>query len=587
MEKTLLRVSEKLRSTSIWHLLAIGLIIRFVLAPFTVSDDVKTWIWVCVVAYEVGANPFYFFYGYGSLWTITLLAIYPLYLVLPSFWQHEAMLFTILKTPMVFCDLAIGFVIYQMIYDSTNSEKKAILGASIWVLNPLAIFFGEVFGMFDSIPVLFTLLSAYALTRRRYCLGAALLAVAAGYKLYPVFLLPVYLAISLRTKGFAEAVKSILSFGAAFVAVFSPLLAVGRVFAASAEAAVRWPTQLSIWWYLYRVQPFARLGLDQSMCWQATLLALMGVSMLLMFRRGWFDSLDAGLVSRCFGVAALVVIVSYTWIACQSALWPLPFVIIALCTTQAFTSTPVHAMWLFPLLFPARANSFQPYRYIAPFFSSVITSGLWPLKTSGKVSVALGLNSVFAFIAMLLCMLKPSKSASERAPGRTSMLPKALALLIAVYLTLYVYSPWVRDDLWNPIWAPVEAPGMWVCLAASAVLLCALAWELVKKGFAKFSKGSLLLTGFLAVTACAVAFQPGLSASLATYLFAALLVASALAALRGYRWGAVYAGFLAIAISNYLAIRQGFSDLAQQVFTLGLLLPLFAVALFVERDLGR
>ena len=568
-------------------MLLIGLVVRLILAPITVSDDVKTWIWVCVVFYEVGANPFYFFYGYGSLWTITLLAIYPLYLILPPPWQNEAAIFSILKMPMIVCDLIIGALVYQMVYEAIGSEKKALYGAALWVLNPLVIFFGEVFGMFESLPVMFTLLSAYALSRSRFCLGAALLAIAAGYKLYPIFLFPVYAAIVFRNRGFREAVKSTLSFGSAFAIVFSPLFAVGRVFAASAEAAVRHATQLSIWRYLYQFAPFASLGIEQSLCWQTTLFVLMALSMLVMLRRGWLDSVGVSSISRCFGIAALVVIVSYTWIACQAALWPLPFVIITLCTTEAFTSTPVHAMWLFPLLFPARANPFQPYRYIAPSFSSVITSSMWPLKTSGKVSVALGLNSVFAFITMLLCMLKPSKSASERAPGRTSMLPKALALLIAVYLTLYVYSPWVRDDLWNPIWALVEAPGMWVCLAASAALLGVLALELIKKGFAKLSRGGFLLTGFLAVTACAVAFQLELSANLAAYLFIALLVASALAALRGYRWGAVYASFLAIALSNYLAIRQGFSDLTQQLFTLGLLLPLFAIALFVERDLEQ
>jgi len=103
----------------------------------------------------------------------------------------------IIKIPFLISDIIVGYLIYKIIYEKTNDEKKATLGFTLWFLCPLTIFVSAVHGMFDSISVMFMLLSVYSLRKGRDILAGISMAVAITLKIFPiiaVFALIMYLA---------------------------------------------------------------------------------------------------------------------------------------------------------------------------------------------------------------------------------------------------------------------------------------------------------------------------------------------------------------------------------------------------------
>jgi predicted membrane-bound dolichyl-phosphate-mannose-protein mannosyltransferase len=59
----------------------------------------------------------------------------------------------------------------------------------IWFLNPLSIWVSSGWGMFDTLPALFTVISLYSLSERRYAVSGVALAIAVFLKYYAIVLL--------------------------------------------------------------------------------------------------------------------------------------------------------------------------------------------------------------------------------------------------------------------------------------------------------------------------------------------------------------------------------------------------------------
>jgi hypothetical protein len=211
--------------------LAIGMSIRLVIAPFTEQRyDMYIWRVNQALAFEYHINPFYmpayinqsaqvFFWSYTPLWLFTILSLYPIY----AFSAHPVynpdpqelwkkgfesipinpgesyksfipsdlpLLTTLIKLPLIIADILIALLLFEIVKKYTD-EKKAYYVLWIWLLNPYVIWISSVWGMFDGIPTLFTILTLYFFIKNQYNKSAFCLAIAILFKIYPIILVPV------------------------------------------------------------------------------------------------------------------------------------------------------------------------------------------------------------------------------------------------------------------------------------------------------------------------------------------------------------------------------------------------------------
>ncbi len=203
---TLERYFERI---DLWLLgaLILGLSIRLVLAPFSgdMTHDVDIWIETGRGLYEA-KNPytFSFFFGTSAEDNIGYMSPWPL-LNLASYWLATMLfprniyaLVALIKLPVILADVAISIVIYRFILRRTGILEDARRGFSLWLFNPLVIYVSSIYGMFDSLPTLFTLLCMCYFVEDRRDLSALCLAIAIGFKTYPIITVPLILMFLLN-----------------------------------------------------------------------------------------------------------------------------------------------------------------------------------------------------------------------------------------------------------------------------------------------------------------------------------------------------------------------------------------------------
>ena len=98
----------------------------------------------------------------------------------------------LLKLPILIFDLLVGFLLYKLM------GKKAL---TLWLFNPLTIVLLYVFSNVDIFPLFFVLLSYLFYKKEKNLLSAILLGVGAGFKMYPLLLLPFFLIGQKNLKG--------------------------------------------------------------------------------------------------------------------------------------------------------------------------------------------------------------------------------------------------------------------------------------------------------------------------------------------------------------------------------------------------
>ncbi len=92
----------------------------------------------------------------------------------------------VIKFPYLFFDLAVAYLLYGY-FDNAKNKYTALL---LWLFNPLTLYSTYAMGVFDIIPVFFTVLSAYYLKKKKISLSSLSLGLGIAFKMYPVFLLP-------------------------------------------------------------------------------------------------------------------------------------------------------------------------------------------------------------------------------------------------------------------------------------------------------------------------------------------------------------------------------------------------------------
>jgi len=95
------------------------------------------------------------------------------------------------KIPFLISDIIIALLLYKLVGEYTGKKPLAQTAALLWFVNPLVIWISASWGMWDTLPALFSLAAMYLIIKQRFALSAVSLSLGIAAKLYPaVFLVP-------------------------------------------------------------------------------------------------------------------------------------------------------------------------------------------------------------------------------------------------------------------------------------------------------------------------------------------------------------------------------------------------------------
>ncbi|MCL4430217.1 MAG: glycosyltransferase 87 family protein, partial [Chloroflexi bacterium] len=267
--------------------------------------------------------------GYPPLWAFWCLIAYRAYGVLGN--NMELWRF-IIKLPLILAQFALAFAIGKFAQNRFDKKtaRNIFLIALTWIFF---IYIGAMWGQLNMLSALLTFLAFYAVTSKRNTLGALLLGLAVTLKIYPLIVLPAFLAYILKNQDRKEAGKFTL-YTCALPVVFT--LAVFAVYQWDILYFLRtifyWtpvfettnPTQIqggamNLWSFI------SLLNVDISQVWLLRFIwiPVLGVISLYWFRKPIMKVADLNLAIISF---YLLFMLSYGWVTEQSFLDPLPFI---------------------------------------------------------------------------------------------------------------------------------------------------------------------------------------------------------------------------------------------------------------------
>lgn len=422
MRSRLLRVPIRLR-----NLLLIGIVARGLMSPFLAHPyDVYGWYQDGSIFFSQGASVSQMLVPYG--YSIFLFAI-PAYAALqlissfaPTFVipvsqlnpvllpgpQYPILLvpgilFDILvKTPLIASDTVIAILVYKMVLKSLRNERLAVSAAAIWFLNPLVFWVSSGWGMFDTIPTLFTVLSLYFLEGERPIASGASLAIATALKYYAIVLfLPAGILI-LGKRGS----KAVASFGlSALVGLFVLFIpyaeaATGRIASLVAGISVCdcqgiHSSGLSFWSTVTLFFP-----LNQNQLYLLILVPAMALTLRPLFRQREIEGISNS--SLFYSAPLLTLLAFYKFVGENYLVWAMPFLAI-LAVTHQNVRKPVLALGFVGAL-SSVTSSLLPYYFLpaSPWIGSYLVSALaflMPYQVSPGGTLVSGLTVGKAYLA--------------------------------------------------------------------------------------------------------------------------------------------------------------------------------------------
>jgi hypothetical protein len=98
----------------------------------------------------------------------------------------------VVKVPFLISDVLLALLLYKLVGEATGKTHLGMAAAALWFLNPFVIWISAGWGMWDTLPALFSLATLFFLHKQRWGLAAVSLSLAVALKLYPaLFLVPI------------------------------------------------------------------------------------------------------------------------------------------------------------------------------------------------------------------------------------------------------------------------------------------------------------------------------------------------------------------------------------------------------------
>ena len=318
----------------------------------------------------------------------------------------------LVKLPLITSDLIIALLIHKLVLTHMNDEKLALLASALWFLNPLVIWISSVWGMFDTIPTLFTVLALYFLLEKHFVYSGVSIALAIAMKYYAVVLIVPLMIIAWKD-GKAKAL--VRSFGGVTIAsllFFLPSLvgtgsSVAFLTNGLSTSGLHY-SGLSFW---TAITLFADVR-NQSLFSGVLVLTLLLGSYAWIWKRQSPTNLFSA--SLCFALPILTLLLGYGFVGENYFVWVLPFAgilaskkvrtialywlisIVALVSSTTDSLLPYYMLPIAPWIGGNLINlltAVSAYR-IAP--EGVIRAGI----SAGKILLsALGISSAILIVA--------------------------------------------------------------------------------------------------------------------------------------------------------------------------------------------
>jgi len=353
-------------------ILAAGIIVRLILMPITAHPfDVYAWY---LITEDIAENGPFGLQNFPPLWghyflvsvsyayswltqilpagTVPMNSISPALNFYPTFNIQvvPGLLYNfVVKFPFLISDILVTLLLYKIVAELTGKKALAETAALFWFLNPFLIWISAGWGMWDTLPVLFSLAAFYFLLKNQIGFSGVFLGLGVAAKLYPLlFLVPftVYLLKkSPEDKRWQKSLRFYLAFAGVSLLLFLPYIGMLASFlnsyfmpgapggAGTGFDPVANPVGFGLtYWSVSLLTRVVTLPLTASIVsiLSAASLALVGIflaavywkTIKLPFRRPAFDLAAVMLLS----VVALFL--SYRIICEQFFVWALPFLII-------------------------------------------------------------------------------------------------------------------------------------------------------------------------------------------------------------------------------------------------------------------
>lgn len=201
--------------------LGVGLAVRLLLAPFTISSDLLAVYWRAhLIAFEGRVYDDYLVnMGAHYLHAASLKVLAPLLpppdqLWTDPWWWADTwgrtsqiqravsdspdafQTLLVLKLPYLVADLAAGALLLVML--ARAAPHLRLRAWIFWMLSPIGLYAGYVFGRYEAFPIVLVVAALLACERERPWLGAVLLGLAITTRTYPLLLVPVFGLIAVR-----------------------------------------------------------------------------------------------------------------------------------------------------------------------------------------------------------------------------------------------------------------------------------------------------------------------------------------------------------------------------------------------------
>ncbi len=360
--------------------------------------------------------------GYPPLWPVWCDIVYRIY----AFSKNNLDLwrFTI-KLPLILAHLALAFAVGE--YSANRFDHKIAQRVFLIALSSsFFIFIGAMWGQINTLSTLLTFLAFYTLVRERTSLSAVLLGIAVTLKVYPLIVLPAFLAYVFRKKNKKEMTKL------ALVTIAIPIIYTIIFFTIYQWDMAYLFQTLFYWSPVYTKNPVqiqgggmniwsftSLLNLDIS---QVGFLRLIWIPVLAIIALFWFRESQLNDEKLCLSIVSFYVLfmITYAWIPEQMFLDPLPFVFLLI-----FAYQPKKFYLYLLILIQALVYAFSAMNwgififnpFLERFYPNVLTSISFFNPTNNYIWTAreiLGLLVSLALGAFLLTLLKPSIIESKK-----------------------------------------------------------------------------------------------------------------------------------------------------------------------------
>jgi Gpi18-like mannosyltransferase len=146
--------------------------------------------------------------GYLPAWGLYTALAYKIYSLFPV---SPYLYYFMLKLAPTLGDLASTYLFYLLTLTATGDIKKARLNTLTFFLCPFIILVSSVWGMFDSIPLAFTLASMLLLLLDKPFLSGLCLGIGIYIKIVPIIYIPIHALYLNSNKGVKEALTHLLT----------------------------------------------------------------------------------------------------------------------------------------------------------------------------------------------------------------------------------------------------------------------------------------------------------------------------------------------------------------------------------------